>query len=207
MTREKASDPAIGCWTLGFAPVYGEGHMKIYTKKGDAGETGLFGGSRVPKDDFRIRTYGTLDELNATLGIVTSNCDAPQDLRHRLLRVQAELFQLGAELATPKGKKVSTKLIENREIEVLEKEIDEMEAKLPPLQTFILPGGSRVASELHLSRTVSRRAERELVGLHRVDAQRAEVLQYVNRLSDYLFVCARYANHALKVADVPWIAP
>jgi cob(I)alamin adenosyltransferase len=181
--------------------------MKIYTKKGDAGETGLYGNVRVPKDDLRIRTYGTLDELNAHLGLTLCDATLAPELGSRILRIQGELFQLGAELATPRGKSTGIKLIDQPEIDLLEKEIDAMEAALSPLKTFILPGGSRSSALLHLARTVSRRAERELVSLHRGEPQRAQVLQYLNRMSDYLFVCARFANHGEHVADVPWTAP
>ncbi|MBU6376142.1 MAG: cob(I)yrinic acid a,c-diamide adenosyltransferase, partial [Bdellovibrionales bacterium] len=124
-----------------------------------------------------------------------------------LKRVQSELFQLGAELATPPGKPVTTRLIEQREIEALEAEIDKMESQLPPLKNFILPGGAKPSAHLHLSRTVCRRAERELVVLHRSEPVRSEVLGYVNRLSDYLFVAARYMNFKLGVSDVPWSPP
>lgn len=185
--------------------------MKIYTKKGDAGETGLYGGARVPKDDLRIRTYGTVDELNAVLGLCL--CELPlknhltlATLAARLLRVQGELFQLGAELATPRGKPVSSAL-EALHVEQLEHEIDSMEAELPALKSFILPGGSRASAQLHFARTVSRRAERELTSLARSEPQRPIVLQYMNRLSDWLFVCARFANHEAKVDDVPWLSP
>ena len=181
--------------------------MKIYTKKGDEGQTGLFGGDRVPKDDLRIRTYGTYDELNSVLGWVVVELSGASILRERLVRVQGELFQMGAELATPRGKKVLTPLLVESHIEQMEKEIDEMEQKLAPLKNFILPGGSRPAALLHLSRTVSRRAERELVTLHRAEPQRSEVLQYANRLSDYLFVAARFANFEQKVEDIPWFSP
>ncbi len=180
--------------------------MKIYTKKGDAGETGLYGGARVAKDALRIRTYGTFDELNAALGLVGSEPDLEPGLKSQLLRVQGELFQLGAELATPMGKVVATARIDEFHTRALESEIDDMEAKLPPLKTFILPGGTRAAAGLHLARTISRRAERELITLHKQESMRAEVLQYVNRLSDYLFVCARYANLKSGAADVPWIS-
>ena len=181
--------------------------MKIYTKGGDAGETGLFGGARVPKDDLRIRTYGTLDELNAVLGLVLSGGTAASRLAAPLTRIQAELFQLGAELATPRGKSTGIALVDPSSVEAMEKEIDSMEAALTPLKTFILPGGTRASAELHLARTVSRRAERELITLNRAEPQRATVLQYVNRLSDYLFVCARFANHEAKMSDVPWNPP
>ena len=181
--------------------------MKIYTKKGDAGETGLFGGARVSKDDLRIRAYGSFDELGATLGLVLCEQGLPESLKERLSRTQSELFQLGAELATPRGKTVATALLEDTHTERLEQEIDAMEKELPPLKTFILPGGSRASALIHLARTVSRRAERELVTLNRGEPQRAALLRYVNRLSDFLFVCARYANLKAKVKDVPWIAP
>jgi cob(I)alamin adenosyltransferase len=185
--------------------------MKIYTKQGDAGQTGLYGGPRVPKDHLKIRSYGTLDELNAVLGVVLAEAASLKgkgaDLQARLLRLQSELFQLGAELATPSGKNPGIALIEAQHIEKLENEIDAMEAELSPLKTFILPGGTALASQLHLARTVSRRGEREIISLHREESLRPEVLKYVNRLSDYLFVCARFANHLAGVEDVPWIAP
>ena len=178
--------------------------MKIYTKGGDAGETGLYGGMRVPKDDLRIRAYGTLDELNAVLGVALAG-ESSDELRKTLLRVQGELFQLGAELATPRGKKVATTFLEQREIEAFEKEIDAMEAQLKPLKSFILPGGTQKAAWIHLARTVSRRAEREIITLNRAEPLRPAVLQYVNRLSDYLFVLARYLNLQAKVDDIPWV--
>lgn len=181
--------------------------MKIYTKGGDAGETGLYGGERVSKDHQRIRTYGTLDELNSALGLAQSAGGLNPKLSSKLSRVQGELFQLGAELATPQGKEVKTVLIDQLQIELLENEIDSMEAILTPLKTFILPGGTPGASFLHLARSISRRAERELVSLHYVEPVRSPVMQYVNRLSDYLFVCARFANHLAGTPDSPWIAP
>jgi cob(I)alamin adenosyltransferase len=181
--------------------------MKIYTKQGDAGETGLYGNVRVPKDDLRIRSYGGLDELNACLGLVLSESPLSMELKTQLSRVQAELFQLGAELATPRGKSTGIRLVDDPEIAQLEKEIDSMESRLQPLKTFILPGGSRASSLLHLARTVSRRAERDMVSMNRSEPQRPVVLQYINRLSDYLFVCARFANHEAGVSDLPWVAP
>lgn len=181
--------------------------MKIYTKGGDQGETGLLGGVRVAKDDLRIRTYGTLDELNAVLGLVLADRNLDREVSIRLLRVQGELFQLGAELATPRNKTSSVTLLQNQHVEALEKEIDAMEAALPPLRTFILPGGSLGSAQIHLARTVSRRAERELISLHRAEPLRAEVLRYVNRLSDYLFVTARFVNQSQGGQDTPWISP
>ena len=181
--------------------------MKIYTKAGDEGQTGLFGGERVAKDHLRIRAYGTLDELNATLGMVVAESGGLDPLGQRLGVIQAELFQLGAELATPRGKSISLHLIDEESVSRLESEIDSMESALAPLKSFILPGGSRCASALHLARTVSRRAEREIISLNRSESLRPVALQYINRLSDYLFVCARWANHRAGISDVPWVAP
>lgn len=189
------------------------GTVKIYTKQGDTGATGLFGGEMVSKDSPRIHAYGTLDELNALLGLVLSELlIAPvpvqdEQLRESLERIQAELFQVGAELATPYGKVPSCPLIESSHISSLEQEIDTMEETLPPLKTFILPGGSRVSALLHLARTVCRRAERMLVALHQQEPQRNFTLQYLNRLGDHLFVCARYANRLTSVSDMPWKSP
>lgn len=186
--------------------------MKIYTKKGDEGQTSLYGGERVSKDSQRISAYGTLDELNASIGWVLAHRKNQNELSSEsllttaLLRIQGELFQLGAEMATPRGKTVASALILSEHIETLEKEIDWMESSLTPLKTFILPGGSESASRLHLARTISRRAEREFVTHHRAEPLRAEALQYMNRLSDYLFVAARFANHEAQVSDVLWIS-
>ncbi len=181
--------------------------MKIYTKKGDDGETGLFGNIRVAKDDLRLHSYGTLDELNACLGLVLCEVDLPGELRKDLVRIQGELFQMGAELATPRGKTIGIRLISAVETETLEREIDEMDLSLAPLKSFILPGGSRCSSLMHLARTVSRRAEREVTSLHRAEPQRPELMRYMNRLSDYLFIAARFVNQAHSVSDVAWIAP
>ena len=181
--------------------------MKIYTKGGDKGETGLFGGKRVHKNDPRIEAYGTIDELNAVIGVILADPKLDSVVKSRLTRTQGELFQLGAELATPPGKKVSTVLIAATEIERLETEIDGMEKTLPPLKYFILPGGASVGAKTHFARTVCRRAERAIVTLMETEELRDEVVQYVNRLSDYLFVTARYVNAACGVSDVPWHAP
>jgi cob(I)alamin adenosyltransferase len=186
--------------------------MKIYTKTGDQGQTSLFGGVKVPKDDLRLTTYGTLDEFNSILGIALSELgraefsDEPRSLLlfQRLQRVQNELFQLGAEMATPRGKATLSPLIEETHVQRLEIEIDEMEGHLQPLRSFILPGGCVVSSQLHLARTVIRRAEREMASLHRAEILRPEVLCYVNRLSDFLFVCARTVNSIAGVEDIPW---
>ena len=184
--------------------------MKIYTKGGDAGQTSLFGGSRVSKDHLRIQAYGTLDELNAALGVaLVQQAGEKRDagLIANLTRIQNEIFQLGAELATPDGKKISMKLLGVDSIERMEKEIDSMESKLSPLKQFILPQGGYFSAHLHLARTISRRAEREIVTLSAHESLRPEALQYINRLSDYLFVSARFANHVSGIADVLWNAP
>jgi len=180
--------------------------MKIYTKGGDAGQTGLYGGARVSKDDLRIQTYGTLDELNAALGLAVAQGSLPPEIKACLLRVQGELFHLGAELATPVGKSTGIALISEADVVALEKEIDAWEVQLEPLKNFILPGGTPVSALIHLARTISRRGERELVKLHLSTPVRDVVLRYVNRLSDYLFVCARFANWKAGVADTPWEA-
>ena len=182
--------------------------MNIYTKTGDLGETGLLGGVRVAKDDPRIEAYGMVDEFNAVLGVARA-CDLPAEIDHVLARLQNELFELGAELARPKPPPSDQIRIREEEIAALETEIDRFESTLAPLREFILPGGSPSAAALHLARTVCRQAERRVVELSRTadDAVRPEAIIYLNRLSDLLFVLARAANAAAKVADVPWQKP
>jgi cob(I)alamin adenosyltransferase len=178
--------------------------MKIYTKKGDKGQTGLFGGGTLPKDDLRIAAYGTVDELNAVVGLAVSQ--GPQaEICARLIEVQKQLFTLGAELATlePSAQMLKGYLQEGHVIS-LEEQIDWWEKELTPLKKFILPGGSMTAAYLHLARTVCRRAERSLVTLHQKQRLRPEVLKYTNRLSDWFFVLARYANHLEKKEDILW---
>jgi len=180
--------------------------MKIYTKTGDRGDTGLFGGARVSKASLRVEAYGELDELNSVIGLVrTEPFDAKVDAL--LAVVQSRLFDLGAELATAPDSKVSLgiPLVDEAEVERLERAIDEAESELAPLKTFVLPGGSRAAASLHLARTVCRRAERSLVLLAQSETVRDECVRYVNRLSDTLFVLARLANHRAGIADVPWV--
>jgi len=180
--------------------------MKIYTKTGDAGETGLFGGPRVGKDAPRIEAYGTVDELNAVIGL--ARCEPlPAEVDRLLARVQDELFGVGAELATPDPVTQQTQFITSEHIGDLERAIDHFEAQLPPLKQFILPGGTRGAAALHLARNVCRRAERCLVRLKREEPVSAHLLGYLNRLGDLLFVVARVANAAQDVADVPWNKP
>ena len=178
--------------------------MKIYTKTGDDGTTGLFGGARVPKASPRVDAYGTVDELNATIGAArAAGVDAKTD--GVLALVQADLFTLGAELATVPGKeqKLKMRLLDDADAERLERAIDDAEVGLPPLTHFVLPGGTPGAAGLHLARTVCRRAEWLVLAL--ADAPpRKELVVYLNRLSDLLFMLARRANAEAKVADVLW---
>ncbi|MBI3836796.1 MAG: cob(I)yrinic acid a,c-diamide adenosyltransferase [Planctomycetia bacterium] len=182
--------------------------MKIYTKTGDAGETGLFGGPRVSKDAPRIEAYGTVDELNSMLGVVRAEA-IENDVDAFLGRIQNELFALGAQLATPDPVAHHTALIGPPQIAALEAAIDRFEERLDPLQQFILPGGIPAAAQLHLARTVCRRAERRLVTLVNQSAEPIadDLVIYLNRLSDLLFVLARAANHAAGRPDVPWQKP
>jgi cob(I)alamin adenosyltransferase len=181
--------------------------MKIYTKTGDAGETGLFGGPRVRKDDPRIEAYGTVDELNACLGL--ARCEPlPAEIAATIERVQHELFAVGAELATPDPARHGLAIIGEPHIQTLEREIDALDAHLPPLKQFILPGGNRGAALLHVARSVCRRAERQVVALASAGANVSlAVLKYLNRLSDYLFVAARGANCLAGIAETPWTKP
>lgn len=179
--------------------------MKIYTRTGDLGETGLLAGPRVGKDIARIETYGTVDELNAAIGVVRAE-DLPASIDRLLDRVQHELFEVGAELATPDPVSRGLRTIGRPQIAALEAEIDSYEARLAPLKAFILPGGTRAAAALHLARTICRRAERRLVTLIREAGPEIslDLLAYLNRLSDLLFVLARAANADAGRPDVPW---
>jgi cob(I)alamin adenosyltransferase len=177
--------------------------MKIYTKTGDEGETGLFGGPRVRKDAPRIEAYGAVDELNAVLGLVRAE-PLPADIDALLATIQNELFDLGAELATPDPAKMGVGALGPSQIAKLEAAIDRHEALLPPLKQFVLPGGSRAAAALHVGRTVCRRAERRAITLASVERISPQLIVYLNRLSDLLFVLARAVNHAAGLPDVPW---
>ena len=180
--------------------------MKIYTKTGDAGDTGLFGGGRVGKDHERVDAYGELDELNATMGLVRT-FNPPADMDALLHTLQVQLFTVGAVLATPPDTKASSIIPELRAewAEAMEKAIDTLDAELSPMTHFILPGGTPVASTLHLARTVCRRAERRCVPLLREGKIPQGVVVFLNRLSDLLFVMARVANHRAGIQDVKWI--
>ncbi|MEQ8786943.1 MAG: cob(I)yrinic acid a,c-diamide adenosyltransferase [Pirellulaceae bacterium] len=179
--------------------------MKIYTKTGDEGETGLFAGPRVAKDHPRIAAYGEVDELNSVLGLARTE-DLPVEMDQRLARIQNELFDLGAELATPKPAQPGNERVTDEVVAALESAIDDYEAALPPLKQFILPGGTPGAAVLHMARSVCRRAERRVVTLMRTpgEAVAGRIVRYLNRLSDLLFVMARAANSAAGYEDIVW---
>ena len=182
--------------------------MKIYTKTGDAGETGLFGGPRVRKDDPRIEAYGTVDELNAFLGL--ARCETlPVEVAATIERVQHELFAVGAELATPDAAARGMVIVGEPHIQALEREIDALDGRLSALKQFILPAGSRSAAILQVARGVCRRAERQVVSLTSIPATNVSpnIVKYLNRLSDYLFVAARAANSEAGIAETPWHKP
>jgi cob(I)alamin adenosyltransferase len=179
--------------------------MKIYTRTGDDGSTGLIGGDRVSKSDARLDCYGTIDELNATIGLAAVCADP--SLLDNLRPVQNELFVIGSLLATPaEGPPAGVALprLHQASVARLETEIDAADSVLAPLQNFILPGGIELSARLHLARTVCRRAERLLVGFAGQHLVEPLIIHYLNRLSDWLFVQARLANHLAGVADVPW---
>jgi len=183
--------------------------VKIYTKTGDEGETSLFGGMRVPKDDARVRAYGDVDELNATIGFAMAL--EPHEFEAALLQtIQRDLFTVGAELATPDPAKMHKALnrsgaaIGASDVAALEDVIDNHEAKLKPLKNFILPGGTPKAAAFHLARTVCRRAERSVVALSRDEQINRGIIHYLNRLSDLLFVLARAVNQQAGRPDVAW---
>jgi len=191
--------------------------VRIYTRSGDTGQTGLFGGKRVSKDDLRVEAYGTVDELNAALGLAAAlQADAGLDML--LTDLQSDLLLLGADLATPiaaeePDRRHSVDRVHSAQVEQLERLIDQYEADLPPLTQFILPGGRPLAAALHWARVVCRRAERRCVTLAGAEPSPAEpegrsinheVVRYLNRLSDLLFVLARAANHRAGTGDVVW---
>jgi len=178
--------------------------MKIYTKTGDQGKTSLLGGTRVLKSHIRINAYGTVDELNAHLGLLKDMMTDP-DLKENLFRIQHELFDIGAYLAceTDPGK-YRLNLIEDKQISRLEQEIDLMEESLPPLRNFILPGGHPIVSQCHIARCVCRRAERNVITLGENEAISGQVVIFLNRLSDYLFVLARKITNDLGLQEIIW---
>lgn len=179
--------------------------FKIYTKTGDKGTTSLIGGRKVSKSDARITAYGTVDELNSHIGLCRDVL-TDEPTRRTLITIQHDLFTIGALLACDPDKEVKMALpvLEPAAVTLLESEIDRMEEQLPPLKHFILPGGHEHISYIHIARTVSRRAERCTVLLDETSPVPAVIKEYLNRLSDYLFVLARYTGMLYKVADIPW---
>ena len=176
--------------------------MKIYTKTGDDGTTGLIGNKRVKKSNPRIASYGMVDELNASIGIILSS-KLGKDIRDLLIKIQNDLFVVGADLANPKLENKSNR-VTSEMTTYLEKSIDRLEEKLSPITYFILPGGDLVASQVHLARAICRRAETNMVNLSEVDKINSLCLIYMNRLSDLLFVVARTINKRKKISDVAW---
>jgi len=180
--------------------------MRIYTRSGDKGTTSLVYGSRVPKTDLRVEAYGTCDETNSMIGLALSFLDGEAwelktDFLQQMHRVQTILFHVGSEIATPNDREVSWKLKQSH-IDELEEQIDAWDEVLTPLQTFILPSGHRASSALHTARTVARRAERLAIGISE-ETVNPLVISYLNRLSDYLFVAARYVNQSLGGEEIP----
>ncbi len=180
--------------------------MKVYTRRGDAGQTDLFGGERVGKDDLRVAVYGEVDELNAVLGLCAATSE-DKELKQLVAGIQSRLFELGAYFATPdaaRREKGGVREPQASDVEELEQCIDGLEAELEPLKRFILPGGTEAAASFHLARTVCRRAERRAVELNAREPLSASALCYLNRLSDLLFVLSRVENRRSGVNDVKW---
>ena len=174
---------------------------RIYTRTGDDGSTGLGDGRRVAKNDLRVAAFGDADELNSALGLLLAQPDLSADLRAALQRVQHDLFNLGGELCMP-----GVAIIQSQDVQRLEGELDALNADLPPLRDFILPGGGMAAAQCHLARTICRRCERSVITLHQREPLRADLLQYLNRLSDLLFVMARVLARASGHGEVLWQA-
>lgn len=181
--------------------------MKIYTKTGDKGDTGLIDGSRISKSDLRILAYGEVDEANSHIGLIISNFEKNSifdDVKKILLNVQQDLFVIGAELANPNTLKDDNMLVKREMISTIEKYIDNFDSELAPISNFILPGGSIESSLLHICRTVVRRAETSAVALAKEQIINQEILTYLNRISDLFFVLARVTNKRQKRNDIPW---
>ncbi|WP_412778057.1 cob(I)yrinic acid a,c-diamide adenosyltransferase [Thalassospira lucentensis] len=181
---------------------------RIYTKSGDKGKTALGNGSRVAKNDIRVTAYGTVDETNAVIGVARLHCSGNADVDAMLARIQNDLFDLGADLCTPgdgsnENPDQPALRITAKQTERLEAEIDQINENLDPLKSFVLPGGSALSAQLHVARTVSRRAERLIVELAGIESINPEAVRYINRLSDHMFVLARHANNGGK-DDILW---
>jgi cob(I)alamin adenosyltransferase len=177
--------------------------MKIYTKTGDEGFTSLFGGTRISKDNIRIESYGSIDELNSFVGLLFEELQI-QDVKLTLFQIQNRLFDIGSSLACDPEKEFKLESVTEEDTHLLESEIDRMESTLDPLKNFILPSGNKSIAVAHICRTVCRRAERRIVTLSNVSSVDKEIFHYLNRLSDYFFVCARYIAHSAGIADVKW---
>lgn len=199
MNRRRRPSPREGA----SAPAPRSRSVRIYTRTGDRGETGLVGAQRVPKDHPRVEAYGAIDELNAHLGAVSAGLADP-DLVELVRTIQNRLFDLGAELATLPPHPAAIPTIGAQHVDALERAIDQYQDALPPLREFILPSGTDVAAALHIARTVARRAERRIVTLARTEQLNPELLRYVNRLSDLLFVLARTVNQRAGRLDTVW---
>jgi len=179
--------------------------MKVYTKTGDEGQTSLIGGKRVSKNDLRIDSYGTVDELNSWVGLVRDHDEIQENQFNQLIEIQDRLFTIGSLLATqPDGTKMKLPLIYEDDIIFLENAIDEINENLPPMRHFVLPGGKQILSHCHIARCVCRRAERLTVGLHDESDQYKIAMKYLNRLSDYLFVLSRKIATDLKIEEIQW---
>ncbi|MEM1444763.1 MAG: cob(I)yrinic acid a,c-diamide adenosyltransferase [Planctomycetota bacterium] len=192
--------------------------MKLYTRRGDSGATDLFGGQRVAKDDLRVEAYGTVDELNAELGLCLATAGpVPEGIAGPLTTIQSRLFEIGADLATPEFvtdehgvSKPNSRVVprvDDHHVKELEAWIDAASSAVPAMTCFILPGGTELSARLHVARTVCRRAERGCVTLAEREPVSEQVITYLNRLSDLLFALARLANHEAGVEDVPWVKP
>jgi cob(I)alamin adenosyltransferase len=183
-----------------------ETRLKIYTGFGDTGKTRLYGGQVVDKDDLRVKAYGTMDELNSMVGLLITYID-DKELIGFLQGIQYNLFDLSAELASLSDEKTKSakSAISEETVKEIESKIDDINSQLEPLKNFILPGGSRSAALCHLTRTVCRRAERELITLLKVTSVNEQLIMYINRLSDYFFVLARLLNKQNNMGDIPWI--
>lgn len=178
--------------------------MKIYTKKGDSGNTGILGGTRLPKHHIRIEAYGTVDELNSHIGLLRDHLSQESQVKE-LIKIQEELFTIGSQLASdPIKNKMELPMIDDGDIEYLERRMDEMDATLPEMKSFVLPGGHPAVSNAHICRCVTRRAERLCVALKENEPVNELILQYLNRLSDYFFVLSRQLTQDLKAEEIPW---
>jgi len=179
--------------------------MKVYTKKGDGGTTGLIGGTRLPKHHLRIEAYGTVDELNSFVGLLRDRVNDQKELRHTLIKIQEELFVLGSNLAAdPVKNKMELPMVQQEDVSHLESLMDEMDAVLPEMKFFVLPGGHETVSTTHVCRCVCRRAERLCSALAESEEVNPLILQYLNRLSDYFFVLSRRLAQELSAEEIPW---